>query len=224
MIRNFSKELVRRGVLRALGAYGVGIWLLAQGLVDLLPAVGFPDWAIQVFLAVSVSATPLVGIVAWRYDLTRKGFLRDKQDLIRGRAALSANAIDPATRATLQEDHGRSSIVVKWIGENGEACEKEFDTKFIIGRDFKAEVRLMDDCVSRQHVEVYPVDGQWCVRDLSSLNGTYVDNESIDKRKIERTVEVALDKEGPKVLLAMQVVDDTLMTGNTPEPGESQVT
>lgn len=39
------KELVRRGVLRALGAYIVIIWLLAQGLVDLLPAVGMPEWS-----------------------------------------------------------------------------------------------------------------------------------------------------------------------------------
>ena len=93
ILSNWSKEIVRRGVLRALGAYVIGVWLLAQGLVDLFPAVGLPDWAIQVFLVAALATTPLVCIVAWKYDLTLKGFLPDKQDVAnRRRAATDATA------------------------------------------------------------------------------------------------------------------------------------
>ena len=48
--KKLVRELNRRGVFRALVAYAVVVWLAATGLVDLFPAVGFPDWSIRVFL------------------------------------------------------------------------------------------------------------------------------------------------------------------------------
>lgn len=215
MISKFSNEVVRRGVLRALGAYVAIVWLLAQGLVDLLPATGFPDWAIRVFLAVTVSATPLVAIVAWKYDLTTKGFLRDKQDVALGRRNSGSRAISPTTRATPRDGFARNLILAVWTNEKGERCEKEFDTKFMIGRDFQSDIRILDDRVSRQHLEVYPVGDEWCTRDLSSLNGTYVNGEPIDVMRIDGGLEMSLDKAGPRVQLSVRVMNDTMMTAKT---------
>lgn len=214
-ISNLSKELVRRGVLRALGAYVAIVWLLAQGLVDLLPAIGLPDWAIRVFLVVTVSATPLVAIIAWKYDLTTKGFLRDRKDVINLQAGSRGSTGGPTTRVTPREGLGRSTVLASWRDDKGDRCEQEFDTKFIVGRDFKADIRLSDDRVSRRHLEVYPVGDDWCIRDQSSLNGSYVNGDPVDVMKIERSLEVSLDKGGPKVQLDVRVLNDTLMTAQS---------
>ena len=43
-------ELARRKVVRVTGAYIVAMWLLAQGVADLFPAFGLPDWAVRAFV------------------------------------------------------------------------------------------------------------------------------------------------------------------------------
>lgn len=215
MIKNLMRELVRRGVIRALGAYIIIIWLLAQGFVDLFPAVGLPEWSIRAFLVIAVSVTPFVVILAWKYDLTRKGLLRDRMDVAKARGVTGTQAISPTQRSTSQQNGGRSIVRVSWVNGKGESCEHEYQTEFFIGRDFQADVRLEDDRVSRRHIKVYPVGDEWHVKDLDSLNGTYVDGQTIDQRKIEPEIEVSLDKEGPRVRLVTLVADDTSLSQNT---------
>ena len=203
--------MVRRGVIRALGAYVFVVWALAVGLVDLLPAVGFPDWAIRVFLVAAIAATPIVGFVAWKYDLTLKGFLPDKLD-VADRARTQRNSAGPTTRVSSRSGAGRSLVEVKWTDETGEPCELEFDRRFQVGRDLQADIRIQDDRVSRRHMEVYPVGDHWFVRDLSSLNGTYVDSNPIEVHKIDNAARVSLDRSGPQISLVVREVNDTMMT------------
>lgn len=209
--RNVGKELVRRGVIRAIGAYIFVVWALAVGLVDLLPAVGFPEWTIRAFLVAAVAAIPLVAFVAWKYDLTLKGFLPDKLD-VADRARSKSGAAGPTTRVSSASRGGRSFVQVRWTDETGEPFELEFDKRFQIGRDLKADIRILDDRVSRQHLEVYPVGEHWFMRDLSSLNGSYVDGDPIEVRKIDKDVNVTLDRTGPKVSLVVCSVSDTMLT------------
>ena len=215
MIKKLAAELARRSVLRALGAYGIAIWLLAQGLVDLLPAIGMPDWAIRVFLVVAVGFTPLVAVIAWKYDLTSKGFLRDRQDVALQRQSILRDAIGPTAASLPRRRDGRSILEASWTGDDGEKIQRRFATAFVIGRDYQAEIRLCDDRVSRRHVKVYPEGDEWYLRDLESLNGTYVENKAIDIRKVASDTTVSLDKEGPKVRLGVLMADDTLRTMET---------
>lgn len=215
MIKKLVAELTRRSVLRALGAYGIAIWLLAQGLVDLLPAVGMPDWAIRVFLVVAVGFTPVVAVIAWKYDLTSKGFLRDRQDVALQRQSVLRDAIGPTAASLPRRRDGRSIMEASWTGDEGEKIQRRFATAFVIGRDYQAEIRLCDDRVSRRHVKVYPEGDEWYLRDLESLNGTYVENKAIDIRKVGSETTVSLDKEGPKVRLGVLMADDTLRTMET---------
>jgi hypothetical protein len=215
MIKKLAAELARRSVLRALGAYGIAIWLLAQGLVDLLPAIGMPDWAIRVFLVVAVGFTPLVAVIAWKYDLTSKGFLRDRQDVALQQQSVLRDAIGPTAASLPRRRDGRSILEASWTGDEGEKIQRRFATAFVIGRDYQAEIRLCDDRVSRRHVKVYPEGDEWYLRDLESLNGTYVENKAIDIRKVGSETTVSLDKEGPKVRLGVLMADDTLRTMET---------
>ena len=207
--RKLVRELSRRGVIRALAAYIVIVWLLAQGLVDLLPAVGLPEWAIRLFLATAVAATPLVAFLAWRYDLTTKGFLRDRADIVTGPRYTRSRSSVPTRRSTLKQNAGLGVMLASWRNKDGELCEREFQSEFIIGRDYQVDVRMKDDRVSRHHLRVYPVDDEWHVKDLDSLNGSYVNGQSIDEIKVDPEVEVSLDRHGPKVHLVIRVADDT---------------
>ena len=208
-------ELSRRGVIRALAAYIVIVWLLAQGLVDLLPAVGLPEWAIRIFLATAVAATPLVAFLAWRYDLTLKGFLRDPADMVAVRRDTTSRTSGRTRGSTHQHNAALGVMFASWRNKDGELCEREFYSAFIIGRDYRVDVRMKDDRISRRHLRVYPVDDEWHVKDLDSLNGSYVNGQSIDEIKVDPEVEVSMDKHGPKVHLLVRVADDTAQSAST---------
>ena len=66
--------------VRTLGAYIVIIWGLAQGLAGLFPSFGVPDWVLRSFVYASIAATPLVVILAWKYQFTMQGLVRDPGD------------------------------------------------------------------------------------------------------------------------------------------------
>ena len=75
-----------------------------------------PDWAIRVFLVVAVGCTPIVAVIAWKYDLTSKGFLRDRQDVALQRQSTLREAIGPTAASLPRRRDGRSILqgVLDW--------------------------------------------------------------------------------------------------------------
>jgi pSer/pThr/pTyr-binding forkhead associated (FHA) protein len=54
--------------------------------------------------------------------------------------------------------------------------------KFVIGRDEGCDIRLQgDSLVSRRHAMIEFSQGEYCIRDLGSTNGTYVNNKPLQK-------------------------------------------
>lgn len=51
---------------------------------------------------------------------------------------------------------------------------------FIIGRHNDCDFRIKDNDVSRRHAEIFSKDGTFYVRDLDSVNGTFVNREQVD--------------------------------------------
>lgn len=51
----------------------------------------------------------------------------------------------------------------------------------VIGRSPECDVVVRDVLLSRRHVRVEPLGERWVITDLGSKNGTFVDNERIDK-------------------------------------------
>ncbi len=64
----------------------------------------------------------------------------------------------------------------------------------VIGRADDCDVVLDDVTVSRRHAEVYRGDGDWQLRDLGSLNGTYVNKDRIDEVALTGGDEVQIGK------------------------------
>ena len=52
-----------------------------------------------------------------------------------------------------------------------------------MGRAPTCRIVLRDDLCSREHAEIFPAEGGWFLRDLSSLNGTHVNNEQLRKER-----------------------------------------
>jgi predicted component of type VI protein secretion system len=69
----------------------------------------------------------------------------------------------------------------KLVVVGGEAKAQEIQLKLptVIGRGREASLMVPHPLVSRRHCELYEQDGQLVVRDLGSLNGTYVNNQKV---------------------------------------------
>jgi hypothetical protein len=65
---------------------------------------------------------------------------------------------------------------VKLVVVSGEAQAAEYvlNLPAIIGRSRTADIKLGHPLVSRKHCELYEADGQLAIRDLGSLNGTFI--------------------------------------------------
>ncbi len=75
----FVAELRRRNVIRAAILYPGGVWALAQGISQLGPSLGAPEWATRWFLAAAGIGFPLWIIFAWFYELTPEGLKRESE-------------------------------------------------------------------------------------------------------------------------------------------------
>jgi len=77
--RNFFAELKRRNVIRAAILYLGGVWALAQGISQLGPSVGAPEWATRWFLVAAGIGFPFWIVFAWFYEFTPEGLKRESE-------------------------------------------------------------------------------------------------------------------------------------------------
>jgi TolB-like protein/Flp pilus assembly protein TadD len=77
--RSFFAELQRRNVLRAGAFYIAATWALAQGIAQLSPVVGAPEWAARWFLVAAVIGFPFWIAFAWFYEFTPEGIKRERE-------------------------------------------------------------------------------------------------------------------------------------------------
>jgi TolB-like protein/cytochrome c-type biogenesis protein CcmH/NrfG len=78
-MRSFLGELRRRNVLRAGALYAAGVWALAQGIAQLGPSVGAPDWTTRWFLIAAIIGFPFWIAFAWFYEFTPEGLKRESE-------------------------------------------------------------------------------------------------------------------------------------------------
>lgn len=77
----------------------------------------------------------------------------------------------------------RAKLVV--VGGDTKTTEVDLRLPAILGRGREATLTLPHPLVSRQHCEITEVEGRLIVRDLGSLNGTFVANDRIDEAVLE---------------------------------------
>jgi hypothetical protein len=79
MSSGFFSELKRRNVIRAAILYVGAMWALAQGIAQLSPVVGAPEWGARWFLAAGVIGFPFWIAFAWFYEFTPEGLKRESE-------------------------------------------------------------------------------------------------------------------------------------------------
>jgi Nif-specific regulatory protein len=72
-------------------------------------------------------------------------------------------------------------LVVRRDDGFGDVYPLQDGTRYTLGRAPTNRIVLRDDLCSREHAEVYPAEGGWFVRDLGSLNGSYLNAEQLRK-------------------------------------------
>src|SRR6187399_3653350 len=72
-------ELKRRNVIRPAILYVGSVWALAQGISQLGPSVGAPEWATRWFLVAAAIGFPFWIAFAWFYEFTPQGLKRESE-------------------------------------------------------------------------------------------------------------------------------------------------
>jgi len=74
-----------------------------------------------------------------------------------------------------------------------------FASSFRIGRSDSCEVAIDNEYVSRVHAEIVFENGNWCIRDLNSSNGLYLDGRRVEQAVITGPLTIRLGVEGPEI-------------------------
>ncbi len=211
-------ELSHRKVIRTLAAYVVAIWALAEGMAGLFPVLGLPDWLVRAFVYAGILGIPIVIFLAWRFDLTLHGVVRDPP---RKASDVPASRTQDAPRWLSEGAEG--VITASWTGPDGQTQRKRFMTPFVIGRDVTSDIQLLDQRVSRRHTVICAEDGRWIVRDLDSSNGTFLDDERIQAAPLPMRCKLQLHRQGPTIDLVIETAEETVLTNDgRPSSGSTE--
>ena len=77
-------ELSRRKVLKTVGAYAVGVFVILQIMEPLAEALRFPDWLLTSVVVALILGFPIVFALAWQFDITGEGIRRTSDSNLLG--------------------------------------------------------------------------------------------------------------------------------------------
>ncbi|MEH6609737.1 MAG: hypothetical protein V7696_10235 [Halioglobus sp.] len=116
MSSNLYEELKRRKVIRAAVGYLIGAWLLLQVGDVVIEPLGLPVWVQTALIIGLATLFPVVVVVAWIYELTRGGFVRESK----------TESVEPAVDNSLTVELDRPRLAVLPFSVLGGAKEDEY--------------------------------------------------------------------------------------------------
>jgi FHA domain/zinc-ribbon domain len=94
----------------------------------------------------------------------------------------------------LLERGGPALVVRSGGGRAGETFFPKTTDVSLVGRSPECDIFLDDVTVSRKHAELSHEGERWTIRDLGSLNGTFVNRKRIEATDLEDDDEVQIGK------------------------------
>ena len=76
--RKFFRRIKRRNVYKVAVAYIVAGWAFAQGIAQVFPVFGVPNWVIRLIVLLIIIGFPVALVLAWAFEITREGIKRTK--------------------------------------------------------------------------------------------------------------------------------------------------
>ena len=92
-----------------------------------------------------------------------------------------------------------AAIQVLYVLPDGERKSVQFTRTVHIGRESGCTLCLGDVLVSRHHAELYNNGSGWCVKDLGSSNGTYLNGFRIQDAELPPQATLQFGAEGPQI-------------------------
>lgn len=119
----------------------------------------------------------------------------EEVDVERTTAAIDVGEFDPTSQveSVPNLDEGTAMLVVV-RGPNAGARYLLDRAETTVGRHPDCEIFLHDVTVSRRHSEFRREEGSFILRDLGSLNGTYVNGERVDEKDLDSGDEVQVGR------------------------------
>ena len=95
----------------------------------------------------------------------------------------------------------------------------QFQTNSVIrvGRANDNDVVLYSAVVSRYHVQIKPLENNWCLANLGS-NGTFINGQKIKKIILKNGMVIRLASSGPKILINLQEVEPSSQSLEISQP------
>jgi pSer/pThr/pTyr-binding forkhead associated (FHA) protein len=90
------------------------------------------------------------------------------------------------------------------VDANADQRTLTFRQSFRIGRTDESELCIKNEYVSRAHASINFENGQWCVRDLGSSNGIFVDGKRVESAAVAQALTFRLGIAGPIVALEVE--------------------
>ncbi len=119
-------------------------------------------------------------------------FLRH-EDAAETTLSLGPDEVAEAADVLAEGLRGPALVVRSGGGRAGESFQAAGE-RTLIGRSPDCDVFLDDVTVSRRHAEILRVDDRFTIRDLGSLNGTFVNRHRIDSAVLDDDDEVQIGK------------------------------
>ncbi len=110
-----------------------------------------------------------------------------------GETTLSLDPADVAEDGAVLAPRAPALVVRAGGGRAGETFETA-GLRTLIGRSPECHVFLDDVTVSRRHAEIVHEDDRYVIRDLGSLNGTFVNRRRIESAELSADDEVQIGK------------------------------
>src|SRR5580765_6577247 len=115
-MRKIFAELRRRGLLGTAALYFAGAWVVLQVGTTVIPIVGLPAWSGRALLTVLLAGFPVALVLAWFFDLGRKGITRTPD----------TEAAAVAEVPTLEPPPGHSIAVLPFVNMSSHAEHEYF--------------------------------------------------------------------------------------------------
>ena len=212
-LSRFFAELKRRHVYRAAVAYAMVAWLITQVATQVFPFFDIPNGAVRVIIVALLIGFPIAMLLAWHFELTGEGFVRD-EDVDPTTRQIAGRRLDfviigvlviliavliygrPLFRSSSGEIIPEKSIAVLPFVNMSDNKENGFFADGIQDDILTALARIGDlRVISRSSVMQFRDPGARGLREIGKLLG------------VANVLEGSVRREGDKVVVNVQLID-----------------